>query len=56
VFGFWIERNNRLFSNKENNIPQLLEEVKIHSYWWMKSANAIYVLLLLRPLACLGIG
>jgi len=52
VWVLWNERNNRLFSNKK--------KVKIHSYWWMKVANAIYVLgvhsWLTCLLDCLGIG
>ena len=43
----WImctEHNNRLFSNEVNSMYQLLEKVKINSYWWMKAANAVYVL------------
>lgn len=39
---------------------ELLEKVKIHSYWWMKVANAVYELgvqsCLVCLLACLGIG
>lgn len=54
------ERNNRPFSNKENNIHHLLDKVKFHSYWLLKTANAVFVLgvhsWMACPLACLGIG
>jgi len=60
VWVLWSERNNRLFQNKVNYMHYLLEKVKIHSYWWMKAANAIYILEVHSwfacPLACLGIG
>jgi len=60
VWVMWNECNNRLFSNKENNIHQLLDRVKFHSYWWLKAANVVFVLgvhsWLACPLACLGIG
>jgi len=59
----WVllnEHNNRLFRNKEINMCSLLEKVKIHSYWWMKAANVVFVLgghsWLVCPLICLGIG
>ena len=38
------KRNNRLFNHKENIIHQLLHNVKTHSYWWIKVANANFVL------------
>jgi len=31
------ERKNRLFKNKKNSAHQLLDKVKLHSYWWMKA-------------------
>jgi len=56
----WSERNNRQFNNTKNSIYQLVEKVQIHSYWWMKAANDVYVLgvhsWLACPLLCLGIG
>ena len=38
-FVFYVERNNRLFSHKENIVDQLLDKVKIHSYWWVKAPD-----------------
>lgn len=59
VWVLWSERNNRLFKNKVTNIHQLVEKVKMHSYRWMKAANAVYVLgvhgWLACPFDCLGI-
>ena len=58
VWIIWNERNNRLFKNKALSIHQLLEKVNMHSYWWMKAANAVFVLgvhsWLVSPLVCLG--
>jgi len=39
---------------------QVLKKVKTHFYWWMKAANAVYVLGVHNwfacPLACQGNG
>jgi len=60
VWIMWTERNNKLFNNEVNSMNQLLEKVKINSYWWMEAANAVYVLgthdWFACPLACLGTG
>lgn len=60
VWVIWYECNNRHFNNNDNTVTQLLEKVQIHSYWWMKSANVVYVLgdhsWMSSPLPCLGIG
>jgi hypothetical protein len=57
VWVIWSERNNKLFQNKVSNTQQLVDKIKIHSYWWMKAANAVYVLgvhnWLVCPLDCL---
>lgn len=44
VWVIWSERNNRLFQNKVTNMHQLFEKRKIHSYWWMKVVNIVYML------------
>lgn len=58
VYVIWSERNNKLFQNKVSNMHQLVDKIKIHSYWWMKVANVVYVLgvhnWLACPLDCLG--
>jgi len=46
------ERNNRLFQNKVSNMHQLVDKIKIHSYWGMKAANVGYVLGVHNWLAC----
>jgi len=39
----WSERNNRVFNNIETPILQLLDQVKFHSLWWLKTNNATFV-------------
>jgi len=39
----WNERNNRLFNNTVNTIPQLLDKVKLLSLGWLKARNAMFV-------------
>jgi hypothetical protein len=41
-----------LFQNKVSNMQQLVDKIKIHSYWWMKAANVVYVLGVHNWLAC----
>jgi len=51
----WVlcnKRNNRLFNHKENSIEQLLDKVKIHSFWWMKAANVNFGIDVHRWLSC----
>jgi hypothetical protein len=40
----WNARNNKQFNNTDIYIHQMLEKVKINSYWWLKAANAVHVL------------
>jgi len=35
----WKERNDRLFQNKENSSTQILENIKLLSFWWFKAAS-----------------
>lgn len=60
VWVVWNTRNNRQFNNTDISIHQMLEKVKINSYWWMKAANVVFVFgvhnWLSCPLLCLGIG
>jgi len=60
VWVFWKERNDRIFGGKENSPIQLLETVKLLSFWWVK---AKYVVFHNRfhnwcqnPFVCAGIG
>ncbi|MCI14720.1 heat-shock protein, partial [Trifolium medium] len=39
VWIIWNERNNRLFRNTAKSLPQLLDKVKLHSYWWLKATR-----------------
>ncbi|GAU29681.1 hypothetical protein TSUD_53330 [Trifolium subterraneum] len=39
VWVIWNERNQRLFRNSEQSLPQLLDKVKLYSYWWLKTTN-----------------
>ena len=50
----WViccERNARIFRNKKESLQQLLNKIKLQSYWWLK-ANRIILLL---PIACGGL-
>jgi hypothetical protein len=35
----WHEQNTRIFKAKESTVNQMLEKVKVHSLWWMKTYN-----------------
>jgi len=56
----WNRRNSRIFKNTESTVHQLVEKVKIRSFWWMKSFNIsirpIFHMWWLSPFVCLGIG
>ncbi|AES90772.1 hypothetical protein MTR_4g097730 [Medicago truncatula] len=59
VWVIWIERNTRVFHQKEASFIQLLDKIKLQSYWWLK-ANChtfafSYHLWWLNHLPCLGI-
>ena len=55
----WNERNNRLFTNTETSIEQLLDKAKYHSLWWLKANNITFVYgtqtWWSNPFYCLGI-
>jgi len=59
VWVLWNERNNQIFKNIESPILHLLDKVKLHSFWWMKTTN-INIRLSFHlwwscPFVCLGI-
>jgi len=60
VWVIWNERNSQVFKNKESTIHQLVEKVKLHSFWWMKATNISirpnFHMWCLSPFVCLGIG
>jgi len=35
----WKKRNNRNFNNKEETIQQLLDNIKLLSFWWLKAIH-----------------
>ncbi|CAJ2640326.1 unnamed protein product [Trifolium pratense] len=39
VWILWHERNYRLFRNTTSFLHQMLDKVKLFSYWWLKSTN-----------------
>jgi len=38
----WKERNDRLFRGKKNSLVQLLENVKLLSFWWFKIKIVVF--------------
>jgi len=59
VWLIWGERNNRIFNNVETPILQLLDKVKFHSLWWLKTKNTTFVYDTQSwwsdPMQCLGL-
>jgi len=47
VWLIWGERNNRIFNNVETPIAQLLDNVKFHSFWWLKPKNSTFCMVLI---------
>jgi len=39
----WLERNARVFHQTEASINQLLDKVKLQSYWWLKANRPSFV-------------
>jgi len=56
----WKERNDRLFRGKENSPIQLLEKIKLLSFWWLKSNFKVFHynfhFWCQNPFVCVGIG
>jgi hypothetical protein len=38
----WKERNDRIFRGKAKTISQLLESIKLLSFWWLKAKLALF--------------
>ena len=59
VWLIWLERNARILYQKEASFNQLLDKVKLQSYWWLKANRPSFVFSYhswwLNPLPCLGI-
>ena len=60
VWILWNERNSRVFENRDYTVYQLVEKVKLHSFWWMKATNISirhnFHMWWSSPFVCLGIG
>ncbi|GAU51172.1 hypothetical protein TSUD_412070 [Trifolium subterraneum] len=55
----WHERNNRVFKAVGITIPQMLDKIKLCTYWWLKAHNASMGINTHRwwsnPWVCMGI-
>jgi len=56
----WNQWNNKVFKIKENTIHQMLDKVKLHSFWWWKAYNVNLGLnshvWWTSPFVCMGIN
>jgi len=56
----WKERNVRIFRTKESTPYQLLENIKLLSFWWHKAQFVVYHYKFhdwcQNPFLCLGVG
>jgi len=43
VWVIWLERNARIFHQKEASFNQLLDKIKLQSYWWLKANRPSFV-------------
>jgi len=43
VWVIWLERNAQIFHQKEASFNQLLDTVKLQSYWWLKANRLGFV-------------
>jgi len=50
--------NNRIFNHKEETVQQLLNKIKILSFWWLKEKTTTFAFdyhsWSLNPVKCLG--
>lgn len=42
VWVLWNDRNDRIFRNRHNFLPQMLDRVKSSSLWWLKAINVVF--------------
>ncbi|GAU46085.1 hypothetical protein TSUD_239720 [Trifolium subterraneum] len=42
LFTIWKDRNNRIFKNSHATIEALAEQVKFHTFWWLKSSFILF--------------
>jgi hypothetical protein len=56
----WNERNSRVFKNTDHTVHQVVEKIKLQSFWWMKASNISirnnFHMWWSSPFVCLGIG
>jgi hypothetical protein len=59
VWVIWKERNNRVFNNASSSPSVLLEKVKLNSFLWLKSKQAVFSYSYhdgwKHPLLCMGV-
>jgi len=55
----WNERNSRVFKNRDHTVHQLVEKIKLQSFWWMEAFNISirnnFHMWWSNPFVCLGI-
>jgi len=60
IWVLWKERNNMIFNNKVELIHDLVDKVKLLSFWWLKTKHIFFACSYhswwLNPLICLDIG
>jgi len=60
VWVIWKERNDRIFRGIQKSPIQLLENVKLISFWWLKAKNIAFYysfhFLCQNPFVCASIG
>ncbi|AES63694.1 hypothetical protein MTR_2g012260 [Medicago truncatula] len=37
LWAIWKERNSKIFSDNVSSKDQLLDSIKLHSWWWLKT-------------------
>jgi hypothetical protein len=56
LYAIWLDRNSHIFRSNHDRLEALVEKIKLHSYWWLKSNYVLfdfdYKLWSLHPLGC----
>jgi hypothetical protein len=56
LYVIWIDRNSHIFRSNHDRLGAMVEKIKLHSYWWLKSNYVLfdfdYKLWSLHPLGC----
>jgi len=37
IWVIWNEKNGQIFKQKEHSLNQLLEKIKLQTFWWLKA-------------------